>query len=547
MANIVLSYICSFLSLSTNVKAYTVFDTLKKRYRLRIVIPAYPAFNIYSRIAVRTTALGPVCVASAANKMEKWDVEVIDENNLGKFGPRGDSGGADHEFLQKARPADVVGIYGGLTSTIPRLYQISQFYKKKGVVTIAGGQHFAKETIAEAFASGLDYIVFGEGEQTIRELLETIEGNRNLDEIKGIAYLKNGELVFTAKREQLTDFDRLPLPDFSLVRYAKIKIYPVERIRGCGMDCEFCTVRGRPRHAEPERLLEQISSLVETRRAKQFFIVDDLFGQQRDETIRFCNMLCDYEKRIGKKLNITVQIRLDKARDSELLGAMRQAGIQTVAIGFESPIEEELKTMNKHVSSAEMLSLAKIYHKFGFMVHGMFIFGYPLAEKTGFIMSIKERVRHYRDFIRKAKIDTVQVLLPVPLPGTELRQRLENQNRIYPLSDVGWEYYDGNFPLFVPDESLTSEELQVAAKKIMGRFYQFKYMFLVVLNIFSFPSIVFFLHDIRTGWRRWYRPWRNYLLRFGGWLTMRKWSSEFKKNNFTQKLHTAREHLQQKK
>src|SRR3972149_10964088 len=125
-----------------------MFDTSKNRYRLRIVIPAYPAFNIYSHIAKKTTALGPVCVASAVNKMEKWDVEVIDENNLGRFGPRADSGGADHEFLQKQRPADVVGLYGGLTSTIPRLCKIARFYKDKGVCVIAGGQHFVKENIA---------------------------------------------------------------------------------------------------------------------------------------------------------------------------------------------------------------------------------------------------------------------------------------------------------------------------------------------------------------------------------------------------------------
>ena len=87
------------------------------------MIPAYPAFNIYSRIAGRTTALGAVCVAGAANKMAEWDVEVIDENNLGKFGPRSEAMGADHECLQMQRPADVVGLYGGLTSTIPRLYE----------------------------------------------------------------------------------------------------------------------------------------------------------------------------------------------------------------------------------------------------------------------------------------------------------------------------------------------------------------------------------------------------------------------------------------
>ena len=108
------------------------------------MIPAYPAFNIYSSIAKVTTALGPVCVASVANEMEGWDVEVIDENNLRRYGPKADSGGADHKFLQRQRPADVVGFYGGLTSTVPRLYKLARFYRGKGVVTIAGGSILLK-------------------------------------------------------------------------------------------------------------------------------------------------------------------------------------------------------------------------------------------------------------------------------------------------------------------------------------------------------------------------------------------------------------------
>ena len=59
------------------------------RRRLRIIVPAFPAFNIYSRIARETTALGPVCVATAVHEIEGWDAEVIDENNLGRYGPRG--------------------------------------------------------------------------------------------------------------------------------------------------------------------------------------------------------------------------------------------------------------------------------------------------------------------------------------------------------------------------------------------------------------------------------------------------------------------------
>ncbi|NQT21971.1 MAG: cobalamin B12-binding domain-containing protein, partial [Candidatus Omnitrophica bacterium] len=255
-----------------------MIDLSKKRYRFRIVDPVYPAFNVYSFNARRTTPLGPVCVATAGNEMEGWDVEVIDENNLRLHGPKAGSGGADHEFLQKVRPADVVGLYGGLTSTIPRLYEIAEFYKQKGVVTIAGGCHFVDETIEEALSSGIDYIVIGEGEETIKELLRTMLEKGNLEKVKGIVYRKNGDIIRTSAREPITDFDKLPLPDFSLVKYAKIIAYPVGRIRGCGMDCEFCTVNGKPRCASVERLMEQIKVIVGTTKGRKFFVVDDLFG-----------------------------------------------------------------------------------------------------------------------------------------------------------------------------------------------------------------------------------------------------------------------------
>ncbi len=529
---------------TTNNHHFAHTDVSRKRYRFRLIIPAYPAFNIYSEIAKRTTALGPISIASMVKEMELWDVEVIDENNLRRYGPRNPECGADHEFLQAQRPADVVGLYGGLTSTIPRLYTLAHFYKTRGIVTIAGGQHFVEENMPEAFAAGIDYIVRGEGEETIKELLTVLRDKGDVAQVKGIAYQKDGTTVVTEPRPPITDFDALPLPDFSLVRYAEIKLYPIGRIRGCGMDCEFCTVKGKPRGASPERLLEHIRVLVEVRDARHFFIVDDLFGQYREESIRFCEMLARYQEDIGRRLDFTAQIRLDKARDQELLRAMRKASINAVAIGFESPIEEELKAMKKSIRTEDMINFVRVYHKFGFLVHGMFIFGYPLKEgQASFSMPMHERIRRFRHFIAKARIDTVQVLLAIPLPGTELRRRLQAQHRIYPLSDIGWEYYDGSFPTFQPDAPFTPEEFQLAARKIMGKFYRFQYMFMLGVTLASFPGMIFFLHNIKAGWRKWYRPWRNNLLRFGGWVIMKRWVYQFEKGNFMEKLESAQTHL----
>ena len=85
--------------------------------------------------------------------------------------------------------------------------------------------------------------------------------------------------------------------------------------------------------------------------------------------------------------------------------------------------------------------------------------------------------------------------------------------------------------------------MQAATKKIMGKFYRFRYMFAIGLHIFSFPALFFFLANIKQGWRIWYRSWRNALLRFGGWIVMRGWTKNFKTGTFSQKLKMAKERL----
>lgn len=518
-------------------------SVLLPRRRFRMVIPAFPAFNIYSGIARRTTALGPVCVATVVNKMEAWDAEVIDENNYGRFGPRAADGMPDHALLQQFRPAEVVGFYGGLTSTIPRLYALARFYQSAGAVTVAGGQHFTGPNIREALENGVRFVVIGEGEETIRELLTVLRQGREPDTVAGIAFLRDGQVVQTPPRKPLTDFDLLPVPDFGLLRYARLKLFPVAWARGCPMHCEFCTVKGEVRCPAPEYVLAQITDLVEKQNARSFFVVDDLFGQNRPATLRLCEMLYAYQVRIRRRLDLTVQIRLDRARDAELLQAMRKAGVNTVAIGFESPIPEELQAMDKRVRPEDMIAFSRTFRRAGFLVHGMFIFGYPIPGGTPVPVPARERVRRFQTFIRQAKIDTVQVLLPVPLPGTELTARLMRDGRVYPRELIGWEYYDGNFPLFEPDPPLTAEEMQDSLRAIMGRFYRFKHMWLVGFWVLAFPALVFSLHNLRRGWGIWYRRWRNNLVRFGGWVIFRRWTAAFEKDDFRARLRRARENV----
>ena len=504
----------------------------------RMVIPRYPAFNVFSSIAHKTTALGPICVATAISRLPGWDVEVVDENNYHFPGPVDRTGLPDHLALQRIRPAEVVGFYGGLSCTIPRLFELTRLYGHAGAFTIGGGHHldFLPE---EALREGLDVVVHGEGEETACEVIKSWEQRSGFDSIPGISRLSRGQLTSTAARPPIRDFNQLPLPDFGLLRFARLRIFPINRTRGCGMNCEFCSVRGKARSASPERLMAQLSYLAETFQARQFFVVDDQFAQDHRETVRFCELLSSYSKSMGVDFRLAVQIRLDCGRDEELLRAMRKCGIWFVAIGIESPIDEELQAMGKRIQAAEMVEMVNCYHRFGFHIHGMFIFGYPMQPGVVFNMPAQERVRHFKRFFRRARLDSVQVLTPVPIPGSALRARLEREGRVLPSREIGWEYYDGNFPIIMPDEPLTPDSVHTSIQQLMSEFYGLRRLIGVMLHTLRFPFAMLPLVNIRTSWQRWYRAWFNDVLGSVGYFIVRNWKRAFKQGPFRAKLNRA--------
>lgn len=139
-----------------------------------------------------------------------------------------------------------------------------------------------------------------------------------------------GEQIKTTLSESAINLDNLPFPNFGLLKYAKLKIYPIGRIRGCSKNCEFCSVRGKPNWASAEHLFKTVKWLVETRGAREFFIVDDRLEEDRDGSLDFFALI---SKKYGRALDFTVQIRLEAAKDVVLLDAMKKAGVKAICIG----------------------------------------------------------------------------------------------------------------------------------------------------------------------------------------------------------------------
>lgn len=491
---------------------------------VRFIIPAFPEVNIFTRYAKGMTSLGLVMVATCVSKMWGWRVEVIDENNY--IGPRDNSGLPDHAVLQERNPAQVVGFYCGLTSCIGRVFELAKLYQQKGVLTVAGGWH-AHYCPEEALDNNVDIVVHGDGEVVIQQILNATSNSGFFDAIPGISFKKDGSVVSNLPvMNEIPDLQNLPYPDFGLLRYVgKIKCYSIGRIRGCGMACEFCSVNGVPRWSCAHHLFETVNWLVQTRKARRFFIVDDRLEQDLPGTTEFFQLIT---KRYGNQLRFTVQVRLETAKNTAFLETMKKAGVRTVCVGYESPIDEDLRAMGKGYTSLHMAEWTKVLRRY-FWVHGMFIFGYPEKEKTS-ELSVQKRAERFKRFIRRTKLDSIQVLRPVPLVGTGLRKRLGAEGRILPRNLVPWSMYDGNYVCFMP-ENMTLRELQEVPLKIMHWFYDPISFFRIAIRTIIFP-----FDYLARSWADWRRDWMRDIVRYGGHLLIQRLKAKKVNAEFLRKL-----------
>jgi radical SAM superfamily enzyme YgiQ (UPF0313 family) len=317
--------------------------------------------------------------------------------------------------------ADVIGI-SSLTPNAKRARELGIMARSEyGRFVIAGGPH--PTTNPEFFldSGAADVCCLGEGDETLPEVLESLDERWKWDQIQGIAFQKDGQVFSTPRRPLWREMDKLPFPAYHLYdipRYMRLMVNPgVTMItsRGCPYACTFCDAEMTPRQyraMSPGRTVDLIEMIIKRYDPPQLMIFDDLFTIQRKRVIAICKEIV----RRGLYFEFACESRLD-TMDYEMLRWLRKAGCVKIYYGLESGSPELLVTMKKGITIEKLERAARLNRQVGMWFKYFLIYGFP-----------EERLEDHRkteDVVRRTRPDSVCVSLLQPIPGTEVYEQLK--------------------------------------------------------------------------------------------------------------------------
>ncbi|MDO8657748.1 MAG: radical SAM protein [Candidatus Levybacteria bacterium] len=352
-----------------------------------------------------------------------------------------------------------------ITRTSAQTLEIVRRYKEanpRGTV-IMGGFH-ATFLAEECLKAGVDFVVRGEGEKTIGELLENLINDNNAKGVKGVSYKRGNEIIHEDLRPLLTprELAELPRDIYDPIVLKKRGVDTVAASRGCPWGCEFCSVteffershRGIPNDSTVNNLV-QIKKRVPR---KPVFFIDDNFFVEKHRTKA---LLRDLRGTDLIPWGSFTQLRVEAAFDDEFLNLLSGSGITAVYLGIESINDETLAGINKKTSKAEIEKAIRLYREAGLWVHGMFIAGLDGETKE----SMEETLEWAKNNVHSA-----QFAAPIPLPKTIDTLKKEAEGRVLTKK---YHLYDGHHVLIEP-QNFTPWELQQLIIQMNKEFYEYK-------------------------------------------------------------------------
>ena len=347
------------------------------------------------------------------------------------------------------------------------------------VVTIAKGAIFLtkSEDILKNHEA-LDIVIFGEAEDTLKEILQGVE------KPLGIYYREDGQIKFSGVRPFIDNLDEIPFPARHLVdntiyrRPDNNKVQAVVKVaRGCPFHCFFCLATpvsgAKVRRRSVENIVEELKECVEKYNITNFVFWSDIFNLDKNWTMALCQAIIDS----GLKITWSANTRADTA-DDEMAKMMYKSGCRLVSIGVESGSQYMLEKMGKKITLDDVRRTVKTFKDAKIRIYNYFVIGLPWESEE----TVEETIR----FAIELDSDFISFYTATPLPGSRFYEYAKEHN----LFDKETSFENAYFYPAVNTHNLTRDRVFELHKSAIKRFYlRPLYILKMLTRIRSFAEV----------------------------------------------------------
>lgn len=312
-----------------------------------------------------------------------------------------------------------------LTNMREAAFKVAKMGKERGCKVIVSSSD-STDHYEKYLDEGADFVLIGEGELTLGELIESLEASKeSFDDIAGLAFMKDGQATKTAPRAILRELDQLPQPAWDLVNiddYKKIWLdnhgyfsLNIATTRGCPFKCNWCAkpiYGNRYNTRSPQRVVDEIEYLITNFGPTHFWMCDDIFGLKPGWVQDFRDLV--QEKNL--KFSYHIQSRVDLLLKEDTIQALAESGLQEVWVGAESGSQKILDAMDKGTDVEQIYEATRILKKVGVRVAFFLQFGY-LGET-------REDIQKTIDMVAELLPDNIGISVSYPLPGTKFYEKV---------------------------------------------------------------------------------------------------------------------------
>jgi anaerobic magnesium-protoporphyrin IX monomethyl ester cyclase len=275
--------------------------------------------------------------------------------------------------------------------------------------------------------AGADYVIQGEGEISLKELVDALSNNQDTTNIKGLVFYKGNTIIKNPKHPVLRDLDILPMPAWDLINIQKYKdiwqsggkefTLNIATTRGCPYKCNWCAkpiYGNRYNSHSPEYITKHIKYLSTTYNVNRFWMCDDIFGLKPNWVQNF-NIELKKEK---LKISYYIQSRVDLLLKADTIDALAESGLEEVWVGAESGSQAILDAMDKDTTVAQIYTATRLLKEKNVRVAFFIQFGY--LNET--IEDIKKTISMIKELVP----DNIGISVSYPLPGTKFYEKVKD-------------------------------------------------------------------------------------------------------------------------